>query len=227
MKTCIRCNENKRSIGFPKEKSRVCTKCRTLDSVEKGKLFTEKEDLGIEALNKEENIEIFNKYLRPNRTMSYDNAISFISGFSYKVINDTSVYLMEFRKPEAEDTLTRINVLERDGFECFYCGDDAKTVDHLIPKSKGGLYTEENLVASCEICNIAKASRNMTKEQVLIESNKFKKRKAEGKVKTKKKKDNKFEKQLVVDFEDNKKKEILSLEDMINESLNTKKQKWQ
>lgn len=56
----------------------------------------------------------------------------------------------------------RFEVLRRDGFACRYCGrtpsDGAKlTVDHIIPKSKGGEYVAENLITACEQCNHAKA----------------------------------------------------------------------
>lgn len=188
MRTCKRCNETKRLAGYPKEGSQICSNCRYKENIEKEKHLLGVEDLGLEALNKEKTINVVAKYARPNRTMKYEKAIELVADMSFKVLNDETIYLMEFLQAEKEDLPTRINVLERDKWECYYCGADAKTVDHVIPKSKGGSYTEENLVASCEICNIAKASRNMTKEQVLIESNKFKKRKAEGKVKTKKKK---------------------------------------
>jgi 5-methylcytosine-specific restriction endonuclease McrA len=46
----------------------------------------------------------------------------------------------------------------RQGNRCFYCGevfDEANlpTADHLLPKSKGGLETEANIVAACHPCN--------------------------------------------------------------------------
>lgn len=56
--------------------------------------------------------------------------------------------------------LTRDNVFKRDGFECVYCGDDNKktlTLDHVIPQSKGGPNTWDNLVTACKRCNNEKA----------------------------------------------------------------------
>lgn len=59
---------------------------------------------------------------------------------------------------------TRYNVYVRDNFTCGYCGkvcdDDEITVDHIIPVSKGGKWTWDNLVTACESCN-AKKSDNI------------------------------------------------------------------
>ena len=47
----------------------------------------------------------------------------------------------------------------RDKYTCGYCGKSADTVDHVIPRSKGGQTTWENAVASCLKCNHKKGSR--------------------------------------------------------------------
>lgn len=53
--------------------------------------------------------------------------------------------------------LTRHNVFKRDQFICQYCGVNKDlTLDHLIPKSKGGLSTWTNLVTACKSCNTRK-----------------------------------------------------------------------
>ncbi|MBA3027830.1 MAG: HNH endonuclease [Desulfobacteraceae bacterium] len=53
------------------------------------------------------------------------------------------------------------NVLVRDGFLCAYCGNTKPflTVDHVIPKSKGGKTSFENCVACCRPCNNEKGNR--------------------------------------------------------------------
>jgi len=54
------------------------------------------------------------------------------------------------------------NVLTRDGYECGYCGKDIKksgTIDHIIPRSRGGKSTFENSVAACGKCNSHKGDR--------------------------------------------------------------------
>lgn len=53
-----------------------------------------------------------------------------------------------------------------DGYECVYCGrrmrhgDDALTLDHVIPVSKGGTESIDNLVTCCENCNPSKGNRD-------------------------------------------------------------------
>lgn len=50
--------------------------------------------------------------------------------------------------------ITRRAVFARDGWECQYCGCRSQlTVDHVIPRSKGGSSEWENIVASCAPCN--------------------------------------------------------------------------
>ena len=47
----------------------------------------------------------------------------------------------------------RLRVLARDNNTCTYCGAHAATVDYVVPWSKGGEATWENLVACCNHCN--------------------------------------------------------------------------
>jgi 5-methylcytosine-specific restriction endonuclease McrA len=56
--------------------------------------------------------------------------------------------------------ITRRAVFARDGWTCQYCGSRANlTVDHVIPRSKGGSSDWDNIVASCAPCNRRKADR--------------------------------------------------------------------
>ena len=55
----------------------------------------------------------------------------------------------------------RLQVLARDGYTCYYCGQDATTVDHVIPIVKGGdPISHDNMVAACRRCNSSKGSRS-------------------------------------------------------------------
>jgi 5-methylcytosine-specific restriction endonuclease McrA len=50
--------------------------------------------------------------------------------------------------------ITRRAVFARDGWECQYCGARSNlTVDHVVPRSKGGVTDWDNIVASCAPCN--------------------------------------------------------------------------
>ena len=56
--------------------------------------------------------------------------------------------------------LTKRNILIRDGFKCVYCNSSDKlTLDHLIPKSKGGKNDWFNLVTCCDTCNKKKGDK--------------------------------------------------------------------
>ncbi|ERN40241.1 restriction endonuclease [Rubidibacter lacunae KORDI 51-2] len=65
------------------------------------------------------------------------------------------------RVPYKEIPLTRRNILERDNNMCQYCGtrNEQLTLDHVLPRSRGGPETWENIVAACVRCNVRKGSR--------------------------------------------------------------------
>ena len=54
---------------------------------------------------------------------------------------------------------TRERILRRDGYICQYCGQEADTVDHVIPRRLGGLDSDDNLVSACARCNYSKGGR--------------------------------------------------------------------
>jgi len=55
--------------------------------------------------------------------------------------------------------VNRRTVFARDGSKCQYCGASAENLDHVIPRSKGGPHTWENVVAACRPCNTRKEDR--------------------------------------------------------------------
>ena len=65
--------------------------------------------------------------------------------------------------PYIEVVLTRRNIYLRDNFTCQYSGKRGNnlTIDHIIPKSKGGEDSWENMVVCCSRCNNRKGSRNL------------------------------------------------------------------
>lgn len=69
--------------------------------------------------------------------------------------------LANVRVPRMVLRPTRANILLRDEETCQYCGKRLRdlTLDHVIPRSRGGQSTWENLVASCRACNGRKGSR--------------------------------------------------------------------
>lgn len=61
----------------------------------------------------------------------------------------------------AQVPLTRTAVFARDGGRCGYCGAPATSIDHVVPRSRGGAHSWENVVAACARCNHRKADRSV------------------------------------------------------------------
>jgi 5-methylcytosine-specific restriction endonuclease McrA len=55
--------------------------------------------------------------------------------------------------------VSRRAVFGRDGQTCQYCGGPAESLDHVTPRSRGGLHTWDNVVACCRRCNLRKGDR--------------------------------------------------------------------
>ncbi|MDE0067479.1 MAG: HNH endonuclease [Acidimicrobiaceae bacterium] len=53
----------------------------------------------------------------------------------------------------------RHGIFIRDHHSCQYCGARAETVDHVVPRSRGGCHAWENVVAACRLCNAKKCDR--------------------------------------------------------------------
>jgi 5-methylcytosine-specific restriction endonuclease McrA len=72
------------------------------------------------------------------------------------------VVLKDYVRPQKKVAFTRFNLFLRDGFCCQYCtarGD--LTFDHVVPRSRGGKTTWDNVVAACSPCNLRKGSRSL------------------------------------------------------------------
>lgn len=55
--------------------------------------------------------------------------------------------------------LSRRAVFARDEHRCQYCGGAADSIDHVMPRSRGGLHVWENVAAACRRCNLDKRDR--------------------------------------------------------------------
>ncbi len=67
--------------------------------------------------------------------------------------------------------LNRSNIFIRDFNTCQYCGKKAESIDHIIPKSKGGKHEWSNVVACCKKCNLIKADKLLN--QTILKLNNF------------------------------------------------------
>jgi 5-methylcytosine-specific restriction endonuclease McrA len=83
----------------------------------------------------------------------------------------TVIRLLHYvRVPYKEIPLTRRNIFFRDGHICQYCryrGEDL-TLDHVVPRSRGGVDSWENLVTACVRCNVKKGNRTPKEANMLL-----------------------------------------------------------
>ncbi len=78
------------------------------------------------------------------------------------------------RIPFKNIVLSRKNILKRDRNRCQYCGVTSDlTIDHVIPRSRGGGDTWENLVAACNTCNHKKGNRTPKEAEMPLKSKPF------------------------------------------------------
>jgi 5-methylcytosine-specific restriction endonuclease McrA len=72
------------------------------------------------------------------------------------------VVLRDYVKPQSTVAFTRFNLFLRDEFSCQYCGARGDlTFDHVVPRTRGGRTSWENVVAACSKCNLRKGSRSL------------------------------------------------------------------
>jgi 5-methylcytosine-specific restriction endonuclease McrA len=93
-------------------------------------------------------VSVYNRFVRsPSSVMALPSVIS----------------LKEYIPSKRRPAFTRFNVFLRDRFTCQYCGESLPThdltFDHVVPRSKGGHTTWENVVTACSPCNLVKGSR--------------------------------------------------------------------
>ena len=79
-------------------------------------------------------------------------------------------YVICSRKP----AFTRFNVFLRDEFQCQYCNSKNNlTFDHILPKSRGGKTTWENVITACSECNTSKGNKMLNELKLSIKKEPF------------------------------------------------------
>jgi 5-methylcytosine-specific restriction endonuclease McrA len=119
-----------------------------------------------------------NRTYEPLRIISARQALKLVTKGKAKVIvpTDIQVYpdiflpsvirLVTYAKvPYKKPIPSRKNIFVRDGFRCLYCGARAPKavleLEHIVPKSKGGPSSWENLCAACHPCNQKKGDKTL------------------------------------------------------------------
>ena len=90
---------------------------------------------------------------------------------SFQVPTVIRVLNMVKRKTRKHVSFSKKNILRRDNFTCQYCGgrDHPLTVDHVIPKSRGGKTDWTNVVVACKPCNMKKGNRTATEANMKLD----------------------------------------------------------
>jgi 5-methylcytosine-specific restriction endonuclease McrA len=82
---------------------------------------------------------------------------------SFEMRLPSVISLKEYVHLDRRPAFTRFNVFLRDHFDCQYCGhnyySEELTFDHVVPRSRGGRTTWENVVTACQDCNLRKRDR--------------------------------------------------------------------
>ena len=70
-----------------------------------------------------------------------------------------TAYQQITRRTKLPPRPSRHHIFERDRSLCQYCGEPATTLDHIVPRSRGGQTTWENVVCCCSACNRKKGAK--------------------------------------------------------------------
>lgn len=83
-----------------------------------------------------------------------EKALNLINGGAAERVSNNKI-----RKLYCYEIL-RLEILKRDNYICHYCGNEGNTVDHIIPRCKGGISSPGNLVCACNKCNSSKGHQS-------------------------------------------------------------------
>jgi 5-methylcytosine-specific restriction endonuclease McrA len=74
------------------------------------------------------------------------------------------------KRPSQRIQLSRRDVFARDNYTCQYCGKRTHdlTLDHVVPRSKGGKHTWENVVSACRTCNHRKGHQTVEQARMRL-----------------------------------------------------------
>ena len=95
-----------------------------------------------------------------DRVVIINNYDRIIRSPSFSMKLPSVIALKNYIRPQSDPNFTRFNVFLRDKFTCLYCGAGKNlTFDHVIPKSKGGQTSWENVASACSTCNVKKGGK--------------------------------------------------------------------
>ena len=116
------------------------------------------------GIKPESTVLVLNATYEPINITSWKRAIILLVKEKAKIISEKVIRLIDYvRIPVSkimEAKPSRAMIYKRDGHKCQYCGATRRlTIDHVVPKSKGGGDTWQNLVVACSKCNTFKGDK--------------------------------------------------------------------
>ncbi|MBT3307518.1 MAG: HNH endonuclease [Alphaproteobacteria bacterium] len=99
---------------------------------------------------------------RVNVVSEYEHAVH---SPSFEMQLPSVISLKDYVDMDRRPAFTRFNVFLRDAFSCQYCGhaftSEILTFDHVVPRSRGGRSTWDNVVTACSPCNLRKGHQSL------------------------------------------------------------------
>lgn len=144
-KTCEMCGRTKWYKEFPSKGYRrrrsYCKGCKNLYSFDIKRLKESDIEVRLKSPSKRK------KY---SYTVSYEVAKILVRENMAGIVHDTLIHKFYDKKTFKK------KILERDNYICFYCGRYGDTVDHIVPKVRGGISSFSNCICACKRCNTDK-----------------------------------------------------------------------
>lgn len=122
------------------------------------------------------NILVLNADYNPINITSWKRAILLLVKEKAQLISANVIRLVHYiRLPYSRlmaNHPTRVLIYKRDDYTCGYCGvKENLTIDHIIPSSKGGEDSWENMVTCCSSCNLKKGDRLLKETSMKLKVN--------------------------------------------------------
>ena len=111
---------------------------------------------------------VLNSSYEPINFTNWKRAVILVLKDKVQVLSGRVVRLLNYIRIPVRNIMnnrpTRSQIYKRDKNSCQYCGATTKlTIDHVIPRSKGGQDTWENLVVACSSCNVKKSDKYLSR----------------------------------------------------------------